>query len=171
MTHLVKPGAGFAELFRTFESSAWRLETLPAYEVDEERASFERFVRTGDLDVGYLAGWLSDVRAATEAGKRFERVRVVVDPPTDYLRFEMAVAAHNIRAGEEIRVLPDRGARSLGLPERHDFWIFDDRRVAILHMSPTGRLLDVEVKDDEATLARHRAWQALAWERASPVGS
>jgi hypothetical protein len=165
----VIPGPEFAELFATFERSAWRLETHPVYDVDEERPAFQRFCDTDELDVGYLADWLAGVSAATDAGKQFERMRVLTDPPTDYQRFEMAVAVHNAAAGEDIHILSDRTARSLGLPELRDFWIFDDRRVAVLHFSPTGRLLTAEIRDDPDTLTRHLAWKALAWEHAEPA--
>ena len=169
MTRWVTPGPEFAELFATFSRSAWRLETHPAYEVDEEQAAFERYRSTGELNVAYLADWLDGVRVATAAGKRFERVRVLTEPLTDYLRFEMAVAEHNAAAGEDVRTLDEREARTLGLPQRHDFWIFDDERVAILHFSPTGRLLKVEIRDDPDTLTQHREWKTLARQRAEPA--
>lgn len=169
MKRRIEPGPEFAALFTGFEHSAWRLETHPSYEVSEEAEAFARFVETGEVDVSYLAGWLAGVRTATAAGKRFERVRIVTVPPTDYLRFEMAVAVHNTAAGEDIRTLTEREARSLGLPRLHDFWIFDDKWVAILHFSPTGRLLDAEVSDDPDTLAQHQEWQTSAWRHAEPA--
>jgi hypothetical protein len=134
--------------------------------VDDEAEAFTRFRETGELDASYLTDWLAGVKAATSAGKKFERVRVLTEPPTDYLRFEMAVAAHNAEAGEDIRTLTARKARTLGLPDLHDFWIFDDERLAILHFSPTGRLLNAEVTADPDTLARHMAWKVLAWHHA-----
>jgi hypothetical protein len=34
----------FGKLFTTYERSAWRLESLPAYAVDEEAEDFARFL-------------------------------------------------------------------------------------------------------------------------------
>jgi hypothetical protein len=169
VTRWIKPGPDFANLFATFERSAWRLETRPAYAIPEEQAAFERHRITGELDVAYLAGWLETVKTATEAGKRFERVRVLPEPLTDYLRFEMAVAEHNTEAGEDIRTLTARKARALELPDLHDFWIFDDQRVAILHFSPDGELLNAELHDDPDTLTQYSAWKELAWRHADPA--
>lgn len=169
MTRWLKPGPEFAELFTTFTHLAWRLETRLAYEVDEERDAFQQYRQTGELDTGFLADWLATVRRATEAGRRFERVRVLAEPLTDYQRFEMAMAEHNRAVGEDIRTLTARRAWSLGLPELTDFWVFDDERVAKMHFTPTGRLLNVEVRDDPGTLARHMEWKALAWENAEPA--
>ncbi|ANY06428.1 DUF6879 family protein [Pseudonocardia sp. HH130630-07] len=168
MTRWVEPGPDFAGLFATFRRSAWRLETYPAYEVDEEIEPFRRFAESGEVDVSYLSEWLIGVENATVAGRRFERVRVLADPPTPYQDFEMAVAAHNAAAGEDIRSLTTEQASSLGLPQRYDFWIFDDARIAILHFSPAGRLLTTEVRDDPDTLARHLAWKNSAWQHAEP---
>ena len=168
MTRWIKPGPEFADLFATFERSAWRLETYPGYEVDEAADPPRRFTAPGVLDVSNRADWLTGVKNATAAGRRFERVRVLTDPPTPYQDFEMAVAAHNAAAGEDIRTLTARKARALELPDRHDFWIFDDQRVAILHFSPTGRLLNAEVHDDPDTLAQHTAWKTTAWQHAEP---
>lgn len=169
MTRWVKPGPEFAELFAAFERSAWRLETYPAYEVDDEAEALRLHRDVGELDVSYLADWLTDVKAATDVGKRFERVRVLTEPPTPYLEFEMAVAVHNSAVGEDIRTLTARKARLLELPDLHDFWIFDDERVAILHFSPTGRLLNAEVRDDPDTLSQHIEWKTRAWKHAEPA--
>ncbi|MFE5722997.1 DUF6879 family protein [Streptomyces erythrochromogenes] len=39
----------FGRLFETFERSAFRLETLAVYSVEEEREEFERFLAGGDM--------------------------------------------------------------------------------------------------------------------------
>jgi hypothetical protein len=46
------------------------------------------------------------VRAATAAGKRMTRVRVVSEPWSDYTKFGMYAARDNIEAGEDIHYLP-----------------------------------------------------------------
>lgn len=166
MTRWVEPGAEFGELFATFRQSAWRWESQGTYREPYESVALARFLRGEELDTSYLQGWLDDVRAATRAGRRFERVRLLTEPLTDYLRFELAVTLANVAAGEDIRVLPPDAGALLGLPD-HDFWIFDDREVATLKFGPDG-LLGAEIDDDPATLARHRQWRDLAWSEAIP---
>mgnify|MGYP006178464347 CR=1 FL=1 len=45
------------------------------------------------------------MESQTSTGKRVERVRVVDDPPSDYLRFEISITPHNLAVGEDIRYL------------------------------------------------------------------
>ncbi|SDD94588.1 DUF6879 family protein [Actinokineospora iranica] len=165
MPDLVR-GEDFASLFRRFTRSAWRWEAQGTYRQPDEVAPWQRW-REGvpvanDLD--WLGPWLDDVRAATRAGKRFERVRLVTDPLTEYLRWQMEVTPANIEAGEVIRLLPAADARALGLPV-HDFWLFDDERVAVLHFGDTG-LTGAEIITDPATVAQHQSWRDVAWRHA-----
>lgn len=106
------------------------------------------------------------VRTATEAGKRFQRGRVVTEPLTDYLRFELAVAPHNSAAGEEIRLLSADRAQGLDLPS-HDFWLSDDERLAIMHFAGSS-FVGAELITDTGVVQQHRAWQATAWQHGEP---
>ena len=52
------------------------------------------------------------IKAAVEAGKVFQRVHVVTEPLTDYLRYELGWSyPPNIEAGEDIRILPTQQGR------------------------------------------------------------
>lgn len=165
MPELVR-GQDFADLFTSFTRSAWRFETQLTYAEDYEQAELRRFLAGESLDVSYLAEWLDMVRAATDMGKRFGRVRVVTKPLTDYLRFELAVAPHNVAAGEEIRLLAQERARDLGLPG-HDFWLFDDERLAVMHFEESS-FVGAEIVTDPEAVRRHRAWRDLAWHHGEP---
>jgi hypothetical protein len=167
MADLISPAA-FGHLFRRFQHSAWRWEAQGAYHQADEVEPWQRW-RGGipvvdDLD--WLRPWLDDVRAATKAGRAFQRVRKLTDPLTEYLRWQMEVTPANIDAGEEIRLLPDHAARELGLPA-HDFWIFDETQVAVLHFSPDG-LTGAEIVTEPATVARYKSWRNIAWTAAVP---
>ncbi|MEU9102121.1 DUF6879 family protein [Streptomyces sp. NPDC048361] len=54
---------------------------------------------------------------ADRTGKRFERVRLVDDPPTDGQRYLLASGLGNVDAGEDIRNLVRADAERLGLPD------------------------------------------------------
>lgn len=159
-------GEAFGALFREFESSAWRWEAQGTYNQPDEVEPWQRW-RDGvpvldDLD--WLRSWLDDIRAATEAGKVFQRVRMMTEPLTEYLRWQMEVTPANIDAGEEIRLLTQAAASTLALPE-HDFWIFDHVRVAVLHYGPGG-LIGAEIVTEPATVARYEQWRKIAWAEA-----
>lgn len=85
-----------------------------------------------------MADWWAWIRDITRTGKRFGRVRVVYEPPSDYQRYELDVLTPPaVEAGEDIRILGLDRARELRLPAE-DFWLFDDARVAVLHFGPDG---------------------------------
>ena len=161
----VRPGEEFAALFRDFRHSAWRWECQGTYHEPGEREPFRRW-QAGDPDTTFLDSWAAQVRQFRAEGKTFQRVRMVTEPPTDYLRWMFEVTTMNIAAGEDIRWIAESEAAALGAP-RHDFYIFDDTRVAIMEFDENG-VAGAEVRDDDATLAEHRRWRDLVWPRATP---
>lgn len=99
-------GQEFDALFTSFERGAFRLETLQVYAgayEDEVRA-----VLAGDPRPANPIGdkWAARIRADRVAGKTWQRVHVIEEPRTDYLRYELAVYARNVAAGEDVRVIP-----------------------------------------------------------------
>ncbi|MGH3631155.1 MAG: DUF6879 family protein [Sciscionella sp.] len=147
-------GQQWAALFSTFERSAWRWEHQGTYYEPNEVEPWRKF-RDGEPDeLEWMADWLAGVRSATDAGRTFGRVRVITDPPTDYLRWEMHLARVNIEAGEDIRVLGEHQARELALPEV-DFWLFDDTLVAVMHFSDEG-FTHATLHDEPEAVQRYR---------------
>lgn len=159
-------GQDFGRLFSTFERSAWRLETQGIYREPNETEHFRRFLRGERDDLEWMREWLGNIRAVTQAGKAFGRVRVLTDPLTDYLRWELAVTPANVEAGEDIRVLTAAHAADLGLPD-HDYWLFDDNLVARMHFGDHG-FIGAELITDAGIVAEHQAWRDLALAHAVP---
>ncbi|MEO6087247.1 MAG: DUF6879 family protein [Umezawaea sp.] len=159
-------GQDFADLFRCFSRSAWRWEAQGTYRQSDEAEPWQRWREGGSVadDLDWLRAWLDDVRAATSGGRRFQRVRMMTEPPSEYLRWQMEVTPANIKAGEEIRLLPETEARTLCLPA-DDFWLFDDEKVAVLHFASSG-LRGAEIITDPDMVARYRSWRDLAWRHA-----
>lgn len=168
MIELVKPGAEFGQLFHQFARTAWRWEAQGTYLDPSEIEPWQRWRDGQHDDYAWMQGWLDDIRAATAQGRRFERVRMLTDPPTEYLRWQAEVTPLNIAAGEDIRILPEAQARELELPE-HDFWLFDDERVAVLRFSGAV-LLGAEIITSPDVVKRHQAWRHLAWSHATAFG-
>lgn len=65
-------GEEFGRLFETFERTAFRLETLAEYDVDEEREEIARFLAGEDM--GPEWGDRPWVRSMTDKGKSVSRV-------------------------------------------------------------------------------------------------
>ena len=97
------------------------------------------------------------------------RVRVVIEPPSDYTRFELAHFPAMAAAGDDIRVIAAApGTWPPDLP-RHDFWLFDDRDVWVLKYDGTGTFLRTELRDDPQTITSHLRWRGDALGQSTPV--
>lgn len=165
MTELVR-GANFERLFEEFEHTAWRWECQLSYCEPEEAEAYGRFLAGEEPDMSFTREHLAEVRRATRYGRRYQRVRVLSHPLTDYLRFEMWAARANVAAGEQIRVLDLDQVEDLGLP-RHDFWLFDESLVAILHFDTDG-MIAAELLREAQAVNQHRRWRDIAWSYAAP---
>lgn len=165
MTDLV-PRAQVRGLFRTFRRTVFRLETQGVYREAVEAEPLRRFLAGEPPDDTWVQPWLDLVRHATAANRRFQRVRVLTEPLTDYLWFEMDLALRcNIPAGEDIRALSVSQARAVGLPEGIDFWMFDDDRVGLAHFGDHG-MLGLEMIHEPAAVSQYRQWRDRAWNAA-----
>jgi hypothetical protein len=156
----------FDAVFDRFQTTAFRLETLPRYadDEDEEFAVFlagkplpERSTRT--------VPWLKRVADTTAAGARWHRVHVLSRPLTDYLRFEMVGYEANLDAGEDIRIA-DRGLHPELAALRRDFWLFDaetaDAFAMPLHYDAACHLLDFAITEDPEVIEQCRRERDLA---------
>src|SRR6266540_2421987 len=112
------------------------------------------------------SSWRSGT-GTTRQGKRVERVRVVTEPHSDYIRWEIAGTPYNLAAGEDIRYLPRGRAEQVGLPD-HDFCLFDSTRLVLLHFDEDDQPLQHELTTDPAVVVRHCCWRDVAWHYALP---
>ena len=161
--------AEFAALFTGFEHTAYRLETLPWYGVGYEDESFRAFLAGEPLAADQAREeWTAMVRDAVADGKVFQRVHILTEPLSDYLRYELEWwYGPNTEAGEDIRVLPVQAGRWPPLP-RHDYWIFDSKDLWLMKYDRDGRFLFAEYADDPATIIRHGYWRDAALHHAIP---
>jgi hypothetical protein len=169
MRELLK-GPSFSQLFTGFERSARRLEARDRYDIGREQEEFRRFLagEPDDPDEPLKrASWLGNVRAAVAAGKHLQRVRVVPERLTNYLRFELRGTRYNAEVGEDIRYLGRDQANALDLPA-HDFWVFDRSRLVLMYFTADDRHLGSELITDPEMAARHERWLDLALDHATP---
>ncbi|MFY9808521.1 MAG: DUF6879 family protein, partial [Pseudonocardiaceae bacterium] len=101
----MQPGPEFSQLFRSFEHTAFRLETRDHYKSANESDALRQFIAGGPVAMGWFQNWLTMIREASAEGRRFFRVRVVSLPLTDYSRFGVFCSKHTNAAGEDIRYL------------------------------------------------------------------
>jgi hypothetical protein len=157
--------------FTTFKYSAFRLELLQHYTDPGEAGSLRRFL-AGEPFTPPAEGnwwWGELLPAARARGATVGRVHLVVEPLSDYVRFELTVQARSVAAGEDVRILPvTAGAEhNLDLPD-HDFWLFDSRSLVILRFDTEGRLVAGDRTDDPAMIVEHNYWRDVALAQAIP---
>lgn len=159
-------GDAWRDFFNSFTRDAFRLETLPVYNVSSEQDEYENFLSTGRLNIPGDDPWLVRVRRFREAGRRIGRVHVIVRPLTDYLRYEFAVYRHTVAAGEDVRILDLTDQPDPGLPDQ-DFWLFDDTAVVRMDYDTDGTQVGRELLED-ADPAPYVAWKRTALQHAEP---
>lgn len=163
-----------ADLYRTCRVSACRLETLQHYDVpgDEERQQAFHAghslppPRRAKLDDLGLIGKLR------ESGRKVGRVHVVDQPLSAYVRYELAVYAENVAAGEDVRIA-DRSLHSELEALTEDFAIFDaetdDASVVLFDYDTGGRVHGYRIASDRETVDRCREQYDLALARSVPL--
>ncbi|MEU1019265.1 DUF6879 family protein [Streptomyces sp. NPDC005900] len=157
----------FDGMFTSLKYSAWRLETRRRYAFDEQQETYAQFLAEGRVDWDLNDPWCAERREQTALGKRFERVRILDEPPTVGQRYLLDNARRNAAVGEDIRVLARSKAEELGLP-REDFWFFDSRVVALLHHDEADVMTGVELITNPVEVLRYAQAREAAWHHAVP---
>lgn len=137
-------GETWADKFKTFQTEAWRLETLPQYLVPQEAEEFAAFKAGARFPGPYEDPWMAMVRT-----RHVGRVHIVTRPLTDYLRFEFErYYQHQAPAGEDIRIL-DITDRPNPLPDVKDFWMFDRSTVVLMNYEADGTQIERELYEGD----------------------
>lgn len=156
-------------LFSGFRFTAFRLETLQTYDAEYESEAFRKFLTVDESEMPRKqTGWAAEVKAGIAAGRRYDRVHVITEPLSDYIRFQCAWGyRHNLTAGENIRILavhednwPD------GLPHL-DYWLFDSHQLVLMNYADDGSFSTELVEDPEWVVAANR-WRDHAIQRSIP---
>ncbi|WP_371780384.1 DUF6879 family protein [Streptosporangium subroseum] len=159
-------GDDFVSLFSSFTDSAFRLETRERYHLaKDEEEPLRRFLAGESDDMSWMDGWFDLMRDHKAHGRSVSRVRVVSRPFSDYTRFSMSIARRSITAGDQIHYLDRVEAERLDLP-RTDWWLFDDERLALLHLDAHDVLLGAEISIDPRVIEEHQKWREIAWRHA-----
>lgn len=159
-------GEAWSRALRDFQHSAWRWEAQGVYREPEEQEPLRQFLAGQEPDLSFMHGWWATVEANVRAGKHYGRIRVLTEPLTDYLRFELSFTQQNVDAGEDIRVMPLDRARELDLLSE-DFWLLDDALAAVMHFDRNG-FCYADAVTEPHEVRRFREIRDRAWENAVP---
>ena len=96
-------------------------------------------------------------RKQTVGGRTMSRVRVIIEPPSDYTRFELVAYPIMAAAGDDIRIIcVPPGTWPAGSSAR-GLLGFDDHDVWVMRYDEAGVLLNAELLDDPRAVARSPA--------------
>ncbi|MEJ2860556.1 DUF6879 family protein [Actinomycetospora flava] len=156
--------AKLVEAISSARTSVFRLEARQHYADDPQWQSYERgeaWQRNADL-----RAWTEIVSSARARGVTMQRVHVLTEPWTPYVRFEVEQHyPHNLAAGEDVRLV--RAGRPWSVP---DFWLIDDHRGWLMHYEDDGTL-GVIVQATDRALSALRSWRDEALAASTPVAT
>ncbi|MGH3235380.1 MAG: DUF6879 family protein, partial [Streptosporangiaceae bacterium] len=116
--------------------------------------------------------WTTMVRAAVTDGKVFQRVHLVAEPLTAYVRYEMTWwYGPNAQAGDDVRILPANQVPAGVLPSLctlDDYWLFDSGELWIMYYAPDGAFRHAEQISDPAAIVSACYWRDAALHYAVP---
>ncbi|NJP99299.1 DUF6879 family protein [Streptomyces zingiberis] len=158
------------QLIEACAHDAFHLELRDDYSVPDEGSPFKSWLRDEPVDHTFMEPWTDMVKRLTGQGKAVRRVRVVTHPHTPYIRWEHGITAQNIAAGEEIRWLPRHFVPGdLTFPfDGKDWWLIDDRLLAVGHTDDAGRVVGHEILDDRQVTAEAAVLRDSLWRLAVP---
>jgi hypothetical protein len=158
------------ELFNRFDHDAFHLELRDDYGSPVENTPYARWQRGEPDDYAWLDDWKTLMRRVTGGGRTVRRVRVVTEPHSRYVTWEHSLTHHNLEVGEDIRWLP-RHTLPAGIAfplAGNDWWLYDERLLAVGHFDADGRVLGSEIVEDPATVAECVRLRDLLWNIAVP---
>jgi hypothetical protein len=153
--------------FTSFRREALHLEMRDSYGTQVEQPHLSKWERGEPDGIEWLQPWFATVRAGTEAGKVFRRIRIISEPITDYIRWEHMDAHLFVEAGEDIRWLPRRLVSPLAFPG-NDFWLFDTETVIFSVFAGSGEVVERQLFSDPAVVELCQSAFNAAWGLAIP---
>lgn len=125
------------QYLQSAKKSLFRFETLQEYKVE------------GDgIDDDGMKEWWDFITLKTKSGVKMERVRLVIEPLTEYTKNELIVHKKSKMFGDDIRLMKEDSFRSLNI-NQEDFWLIDDVIVLKMNYGTGGEYLGFNVIESD----------------------
>jgi hypothetical protein len=125
-------------------SSVFRFEGLQDYSAEDSEQAVEHFITTGQLRSvpDDTNDWWRNIKVRRQGGLQTARVRLVLEPVTNYTKMELAyLRLARDYSGEDIRLISELGLRKIALGGLPDFYLIDDQMVYVMQYGPKGKYL------------------------------
>lgn len=127
--------------------SLFRFEQLQDYDVANEKESIVYFKATGEVKDEIMKDWWEFIKSKTKSGVVMQRVRLVVEPYTDYTKMELVLHKKTSEHGDDIRIISEPDFKSLNI-QLPDFWLIDMSLVLIMEYNSFGEYRGFKVQTD-----------------------
>ncbi|MBO0855529.1 MAG: hypothetical protein J2P18_17400 [Nocardia sp.] len=166
---LVAGGEPFDRMLDGAARRAFHLETSDDYLAEDETDSLRAFLADETIDPGgpWFDPWAAQVRRMTGRGVSVQRARIVSEPHTGYTRYLLALARHNVEAGEDVRYLPRQDAEPADAGSE-DFWLLDDRAVSFSVFDDRGIWIGGVITEEPVIVGNAAAIRDRIWAAAIP---
>ena len=128
-------------------ASLFRFEGLQEYVVEQEREALLAFTADGTVSDAHMQDWWGFIDRKTKSGIVMERVRLVIEPLTDYTKMELELHKRSAEKGDVIKTITEDRFSELGIAPQ-DFWLIDDAKVLIMNYDEQGKYLGYAVYED-----------------------
>jgi hypothetical protein len=156
------------DLFDQFTSTVFRLEARQQYLVEQEDEALQRFLRGEPRPERSLRtmAWMRQIATSTMAGRRWQRVRLISHPLTNYTRFELFGLLGNSACGDDTRFAVLDEHPELAELVAQDYWLFDHDTpspvAGLMRYDDAGHFLGADVSTDPTVIDRCKRWRELA---------
>ncbi|WP_225728046.1 MULTISPECIES: DUF6879 family protein [unclassified Nocardia] len=164
-------GEPFDQLIDEAQHRAFHLETNDDYLAPGEADSLRAWLAdpSGDPGGDWFEPWARQVRATVARNVVVQRARIVSEPHTAYTKYLLALAEHNVAAGEDVRYLP-RAEADPADAAAEDFWMLDDSTVAYSLFDAAGYWVGAAATRDPVLVAAAAEIRDRVWAAAIPFG-
>ena len=132
------------------KSSLFRYEGLQEYDIEQEREAVQHFLENGVFDESRMREWWDFIESKKKTGVSMQRVRLLVEPLTDYTKMELAIHRKSNKVGDDIRVITEEKLKELLGLKPQDFWLIDDSAALLMQYDSVGKYLGFTLAEDVA---------------------
>ncbi len=133
------------EAFESFKKSAKRLEILQEFSIEGgEKEQYENYCNGEKVcEFAELKEWNNLIKMQTEKGKKIERIRVVKNPVSKYIKFEIELGyISSQKCGQEVDFISFEKFNKINKTNiNNEFWIFDDEIIFEMIYNEKGEFL------------------------------
>ena len=139
------------ETIQRCKKSLFRFEGLQDYSAEDGEEALEFFIRNGILKEvpDWNNEWWKEMKARNDQGVVTQRVRLVIEPVTDYTKMELEyLKKAKEYSGDDIRVIYEDNFVKIAPNGLHDFYLVDDERLFLMQYGPKGKYISSYESDE-----------------------